>query len=1025
MKITNIKRNVMLLALLGGVAAGSLGFYFLNSKVAVADVSLAPTTLQAEYARGSVIDIPKGELSVGEDSFTVQPTVQTPDGRVGKLTQLSLDEIGEYVLEYSTFQDGKYYSATSSFCVYDYTYYNGTTNEPLSYQKATYTNINADDTTTEVEIEGLAFSIKPSEVVRSSQILNVKGLTKEDALISIEATPVVSGTPDARELYVRFTDVYDETNHITVIIRRAPDEGRIKDYSYCYASYGSQPYLGWSYDDPSSVFEYPQYTFGVRNGMKGEWEKGHVAIDIYYDDNEKAIYMPEASGSKEMLVSFAEDFAKPWKGFTTGEVYLSMWAEMYETVDNTKPYEGMITGLHGQDITAGLTEGENVPLYKVTETQAPSIDFGEYKTQENIPDGMVGHPYSVYDGYGSSIFVKETPSVKVYYGYYSSSRYVLPLKDGAFVPQHDGVHTIEYTAKDVFGNEAKKLVDVYVRKDAGKNFTLDVENYEDYQTGKAGETFYLPTLEAVTVSGNLGNAHVEVVAKHEDGTELPIEEFSFLPKKGGEWTIVYTATDAVQRTGVFSFTAQVSVDEGVVFMPVQNLNKYAIVGAKNPIPVLGVIDYNLGGAESVADKVYAKKGEQTVEITDGYFTPTEAGEYAIVYEATSSKNYTSQQTYTIIAVDVGFESEIAMDKYFYSEAIVDSETWDNDIRFSVTPNQPIEFIRPVNGEEFFFAFNLLAGTTASGVELRLTDINNPNQEVTLTFAKGVENVTLSINGGRLRQLKGFSFGGGADFPVSINHEQIIVDSNRAEIENYRNGEKFQGFDSQLVMLSVTVLSDSAQPVTLLVNEISEQRLNNITEDYISPTLVKSELMASRLFPGETIKLPKVKFIDVLDPYVTSSLSVYGPDGKIVKDANGRLMENVPTDVDYYLNPTAIGTYTVVYTYSDSVGNGGSQEGFRVISREKPTIEVSTEAVTAQVGKAITVRSATVQSVSDKVQLYIFVQRPSSSLKELARTEKGEYNMELTLEKAGRYLVRYLAIDEWNNTSIAEYFITVS
>ncbi len=1021
MKIAKIKRNVITLALFGGIATCGLGIYFIGGQTARAEVNLAPSVLQSEYAYGTVIDVPAGQLTVGDESFTVQPTVRTPQGTVRELTQLSLDEVGQYTLEYSVVKDGKYYSATDSFVVYDYTFSNSVTNAPLTYQKAVYTEITSGNQTAEVEIDGLAFSLKPSETVQSSQILNLNGCTKEDVLISIEATPVVNGVPDANELYVRFTDIYDENNHITAKIKRDPQDPDV-DYSYVFGSYGAQPYLSY-YNGIAQ--EHANYGTSIRNGMIGEWIQGHTAIDLFYDYEEKALYTRGGSGNPELVINFAQDFATAWQGFTTGEVYLTVWADAYETVDTTKPYNGMIMELYGTDLTAGMQENDPVSLYRVQETKAPSIDFGEYKFQKDIPDGMVGHPYSVFGSYGYSIYVQEEPQVRVYYGYYSSSRYVLEIENGAFVPQHDGMHTIEYIVTDIFGNKATKLVDVYVRKDVGKNFTLRVEDYEGYQTGMTGESVALPTVESVETEGQLGNVRIDVKAIHADGTEAPVENYAFLPKKGGEWTITYTATDAVQRIGSFSFKVQVAVNESVVFVPAEHWNDYAIVGAKNPIPVVEVVDYTLGGEVKPADKIYAKKGTQSVEISDGYFVPTEAGAYTIVYEATSSKNRTSQIEYSITAVDVGFNGEISMDKYFYSEGIVASETFDNYIQLSVMGNQKIDFIRPINGEEFFFDFNLEAGTAATAVELQIKDFNNPEQAVTLVFAKGDDGATLSVNGGRAKALGGLIFGGGADFPVSISEGKIVVDANRAVIETYANGAPFQGFGSQLVTLSVTIRSDSDSPIDFYVNGVSEQRFTNITEDYIAPTVLRSELLTSRILPGEEIKIPKVQLIDVLDPYVTASMTVYGPKGEVAKDVNGTLLEDVAVDCDYILKPTEIGTYTIVYNYADTAGNGGGQDGFRVITREKPIIQVSTDAAIGKVGKAITIRTATVESRSENVKLYIFVHGSESSLQELTKKENGEYTMQFTAKKAGLYKIRYLAVDEWNNISIVEYAITVS
>ncbi len=1020
MKTNNIKRNILLIALILTLALCSFALYFINYRGASAEVSLGTTTLKTEYAFGESITIPNRDITVEGETFSVQPTILTPNGSYKKVSQLTLNEVGEYVLEYSVVKDGKFYSASDSFDVYNYTFSNSTTNAPLIYKEITYKQSDDKNVTT-VQMNGLAFSVKQSEKIVSNMSLDLSKATKDDVVISLDATPTVSGVPEARDLFVRFTDVYDEKNYFTVRIRRHPnDGGQIINYGVVFASYGNQRYLTRLNGE---LTEHENYGVFISNGMIGQGKK---PIELYYDNEEKAIYAYNENATIEKVVNFNEDYNTPWSGFTTGEVYVSIWAELYESIDVEKPFNGVIFSAYGMDIAEGLNVGDSAPLYRVEDTKAPSIDFGEYASQKNIPDAMVGFPYYVYDCYGYSTYVKEEPSIKVYYGYNSSSRYSLEVKDGAFVPIHDGVHTIEYTVKDIFGNVATKLVDVYARKNTQKTFDVSLSGYESCQVGKVGETLILPDFGNATTSGNLGSVKYTIIAKHSSGSEQIVENYLFVPQKGGEWEISYIATDAVERTGKFTFDVNIEVDSAVVFKTIKDWNNYLIVGAKNPIPNLEVIDYNLDGKEGFADKVYYQKGnEDRVEITNGYFVPSEAGDYSIIYEATSSKNVTTTKTYSAKAIEVGFPNNILMDKYFYSQAIVSSQTMDNSVLLTVNPNQIIDFIRPINGKDIYFSFNFSAGTTATGIDIYLTDINNFEQAIKLTIKTEVGGVSLIVNDEAKRELSGFTFGGGADFSLTISGGVLTINSSTIQIDNYLNGKKFSGFDTQLVNLSVCVFSNLSNPLEFIANAISKQKFSNINEDYTAPALISKEPIASRFFPGEIIKISSAKVIDVLDPFTSASLSVIAPNGQALRDDDGTLLENVAIDKDYFITLKDTGTYKVRYNISDSAGNGGSQLGFRVISREKPIIIVDTEEDSCDVGDEIEIRTASVQSVSKNVNLYIFIQQPGSSLKELSRNKKGEYEMQVVLDVEGRCLVRYMAVDEWNNVTIADYYIVVS
>ncbi len=896
-------------------------------------------------------------------------------------------------------------------------------------------------TNQKVTINGLKLSLKAGEVAEYKKIIDLSKATINDNLFTFEGTPLVNGKQEAKSVYFRFTDVYDSSNYITIRAKLEPspeayyyvdNKGNVtyypnsdKDYSYLVASYGTEHHVGGEYVDHAN------YGAGCRNGFNGKWSSVHEAITVHLDYKNKQIWSTY-QGEKQLIVDFNEAYTTPWAGFTTGECYFSVWADNYTSVDVNSTFNGVITSIFGQKLNDGVGADGGAPLLKVDSTKAPSIDFKEYKELSNIPNAMVGQPYTVFDSYGYSVYVEKPAEVKVYFGYYSSSKYALPIVDGKFTPKVDGIHTIEYTVTDIFGNSATTLVDVYAMKKV-ETFTFDVPDTESYTSGDVGFVFNVPAPDATTLSGNLGTVTFSALARHSDGSEVAIINGSFVPLKAGEWTIVYTAIDAVERKAEFTYKANVELGDKVVFDTLKDLSNYFIVGAKNPIPALGVIDYTDGGTTKNAETIFVEKnGAKVADVTDGYFTPQSEGEYTLVYQSKSSLDVINQERYVITAVDVGFTSQLDVGNYFYSEGKVSSEVTDSGIVYTVKGNSTIDFIRPTDGVQFAFSFNALAESASkiNAITLYISDINNAEQSISIRLAKTSSGNFISINGEKERTLELYSIGGTADFPVKISSGQILIGRNLFLINSYLNGEEYNGFESNLVNLSLVVeTASNLTEVKLRFSEIAGQKLN-VTTDGISPRLVTPEPVENRYLPEEVIKIAGISVLDVLDPYVKATLTVTDKSRNPIKDINGVTLKDVDVTKDYYIQPGAMGQYRIVYVYEDSRGNGTGEFGrasiFNVITRELPVITLPDASTSAKLGDTYIIKTATVTSFAEKVEQYILVQTPTGKLKELDRNNKtGEYIMELKLDQKGEYLIRYMALDEYGNMSIADYTIRVA
>lgn len=975
--------------------------------------------LKSQYTVGQTIEIPKGKVIIDENEVEVSPIVFFPDGTSYGSSTVKLNQTGKYTIEYSVEKDGKFYSKIKEFQVYDHTILNTTTQEPLKYLH-----------NEQYDATGVHFSVCPNQKVVYNKIFDISDYGIEDSIIKIDAIPTEKGVGEARDLIILITDAYDEDNYITVRIRRGPPS-EDQDNAYVTAAHNGNALSGWA---KTTLYQgHSNYGSGFKNGLRGNWEVTSP-IDIRIDYETKDIYTyHERKEGLSKVVNLANDFGDfGWNGFTTGEVKVTIWADTYATTNILQPFNGIIYEIGGENFSKLSNEEGVIAPYVVEKTNAPIVDFEEYGSADKIPNAMVGFAYKLFDTNYNSLFGQEKFFTRVYYGYQTSTCYEVPVENGYFTPDNEGVYTIVYTAIDRFGNRADTNVDVYAKLDEGKWLEVTVPNYENYTNGTYGFDFDLVPTKDVVVDGAFGSVDVSITARHvESGYMEVITNDAFVPKIAGEWKITYSAKDYCGRLGYFTYKAQVDLSDSVVFAKVKNFPKYLIVNASNPIPSASYVDYNVSDRFIQCDNVYAEKdGVKVCDILNGYFKPTEVGDYNIVYSAVSSKGKTSEQKINVKAVDVGFKDKqnFNLAKYFYSEDIENYFVDEDAAAFTLKANGVAQFIRPIDAVNFEFSFNIDGVIQAAeAISLLITDINNPNQVVKLTFSNMNGNVVMSINERTDYVLPDFKFGGGANFSVTIKTGLLGVGSVTTEIKDYLNGEPYEGFESLLANVSIKAEADENMVgnTKIYINRISGQKFYDAKSDgdIILPKIILSQSNKGRLFVGETVKIAKAKVIDVIDPYAVATLTVLGPNNKPIKDVDGLVLSEVDIEKDYYINVTEVGSYYVLYDYADSTESVPKPRGnaFQVVSREKPVIKVSGGDKSAKVGTQFTVGKAKVESISENVDLKVFVRAPEGNMK-LVDIEKS-YKVDAKI--VGIYTICYVAVDEWGNMSTYEYTVKVS
>ena len=198
-----------------------------------------------------------------------------------------------------------------------------------------------------------------------NQKLDISSLTAMDTLIELGFAPIEAGKADVKRLTICLTDAYDENNKVYITFM---DNGG-NDAASAVASFtGSKVEIGFEAIKDSGAYKDKQLgfasngTFGTYTPMffKGNGDRNHMDYNggmskIAYDFANKQVHAltkiwsgMQADGSiyKTIIADLAQTdytncalldanyqpcagFAKIFEGFTTGEVYLSIYGEGY------------------------------------------------------------------------------------------------------------------------------------------------------------------------------------------------------------------------------------------------------------------------------------------------------------------------------------------------------------------------------------------------------------------------------------------------------------------------------------------------------------------------------------------------------------------------------------------------------------------------------------------------------------------------------------------------------------------------
>lgn len=222
-----------------------------------------------------------------------------------------------------------------------------------------------------------------------------------------------------------------------------------------------------------------------------------------------------------------------------------------------------------------------------------------------------------------------------------------------------------------------------------------------------------------------------------------------------------------------------------------------------------------------------------------------------------------------------------------------------------------------------------------------------------------------------------------------------------------NGEDFNGFASKGVNLKLIVTGKIG--ANFSINAINEQPFGkNYVIDNVEPTLC-IPTGQTNMMHNSIATLPKAAAFDVFSDEATLELTVQDPEGNVIKDESGKLLDNVDGSKEYRIKFSEYGTYRVVYVASDGV-NKTRGMGYQINVKDEgtPVIQLKKEMTTkATVGEEIVFPELIIDDNTDgEFITWTNVLHPEGYM----TCEKTSF----TPTTPGQYVITFCAQDESGN-----------
>lgn len=1048
--------------------------YALNAKATF------PSSVQVEYG-GGLVDATGGII--------IFPNGKTYNIEEGK--EFTLSTVGNYIVKYyydgnsgsATFQDGFVVSNT----LYSLTDYSGSSITPTviedlkaqyaeTGEKFQYTNIKSPVPSTLKDAlvlrlkDGVKFTFEePIDLTQKSEdglsnIISFDPKLSEcyyddgKTIVDETGTKIIASNL-AERFDIVLTDAYDPSISVTITCElkgsayyfRANTQDtdskallvpstweRINSVS-TQTYYGSQRGIIWHNDYghcPALYASGKGHTSGC--ALRMDYEKGILYAGTAQSNSVvhgSTAYQDVSKYAKSMFMDF--NFSEinggiPYKGFTTGEVYVSITISNYTGSSAARMDILSIGNQNALDIINRADAGYQ-------DTKAPVIK-SDFNATEN--DGVyvsVGEEFVVPSVEAYDVNLSGDVSTSVYRNYGLSTQTMVNVKDGKFTVAKEDVYYVVSTAKDYFGQTSQKIIKVFGVDTGTNTITLDTTQQLASQV-EIGERILFPLGNKISTLNNYEDLKLKIELVSDKGSILvadlkngaEIDEFwasenYFTIQNAGEYQVVYTYSDnAVSGSYSYEITAvanAVNVFESKPFIP-----RLLLKDASYEFDMVNILSYENGVPEviGVSEELYiAFDGGSFVkieDINDVVITGSQTAQLKAVYNGTEILSDVA------IIKDVNYTQKAKLDlvNYFHTE----DDFSCHSTKLLLTTEKKggesakLQFANIIDISNFYISYKIEeAYSRYNQINFVLTDPYNTENKVVFSLYTQ-SGTTYFTNGTQSIDITG-------NF-VETTKKEISYNSNAKTVTF--SGGPATGFVMDIpftlpvAYLDIELLGiDGTAGVH--IQKINNQTVNKTTNDTAGPVAIITPLVGTYAV-GDVVSLPNVSFLDVLtivdSDTVTTTFKYERKD--VLSTIEGVAMDGTANKGDHLtvqkVKITKEGKYYFAFEAKDAFGTkGGSTNIIEVKDRTAPKIKFNGKIkedviVTLNVGQWIKLDytlSDDVTPVDDLVTTIILFDVDSC-------IAYGDMTDLIFFEEESTYEVSIICIDKAANVTIKSFTV---
>lgn len=1052
-KVSLFAASILAVSTIGVAAAGLVG--------CDSDASVPPVAVAAEITSGELpassqsigknVDVPETvQVTYNGESYTASGCkVTSPDGLTKNVSgSLSLAKCGTYTLYYFfTDSDNVQRSATYEIIATDSYFTLSTGNESTYIRKST------SEDPLQCKDDGLIVDLTEGTTLTYNKPVDLRNADEEGLASVIAINPIngriIEGTKnysvdfDAKIVWVQMTDAYNP--NLTVTLRM----GRMGDWSGVLMSgvkTSRQSLIGldngayspnyegcakmitidgvqhryWYNEKGYANHNFPSLNTKTQSGI--EWKYDYEAMRVYLtyvDDSGKENKTLLTDLDSEVIYENGTFFP----GWTTGEVYVSVFAEGYEAAS-----------VRTEIVSIGGEKATDLYDARYSDTVAPEITVLQKKTTDTGIKAAVGEVVKIPEARVTDVNLVGSLEVSVYKNYGTQYQTAVTVTNGTFIPTRADEYTIVYSAKDGSGNVGTATFTVLAKATNNqKSIALSPMN-PTADDLKIGIPFNLNRTVESALNVSTDDVDITVTVTHNGEQVSTRQDGTFIPLVAGEYTITYVYSDGVfsyNDAATYTFTA----NDATTFVDSIMLPKYMVKGNKYSLGDLSAYTFGSGAPVAADTKVYAVFDGGAEKLVDKDAVEITGNNTVKFVFKSGTATY---ETATMPIVD----ATSSLKQLFLGDFDRNEHPLLRDFTFvskTTSGNNTLSFANRISARDFKFEY-VLAEENANFSELRikLTDSLDETKSYTLTLLnRGKDDSGNSIsaanfNGGLTASLSGYPFS--SPDILSITY---LYSTRKLQIGS---SVFFEDIDmpSGIGYLDVEFAGISGQ-AGICIKTINNQTISGTeTSDGSEPQIYVNKKNGTYSV-GDTVTLSVPEFSDVLSgiDYARTEFTIVRNNGKTVNDANGNPLSDLKWNQSYTILLDEIAVYTVKYTVYDFAGNY-IVTSYRMTCADStpPTITVENVSegsiIRVKVGNQINIRFNVSDNISNVGELVTYLHVTwDDAFQNIANicgygkdtiATDGKYDAKFTLTVKGEYTAIIQVWDKANN--IAEKRIKI-